>query len=254
MKKTHDLKYYKEKIRNKEIMKGNVKIVQKHETLDSDVVIVDLGGRKGIITREEIDYKLKLKSLTGFIGRLVHFVPIGIIEETGDILLSRKLAQELKEDEIIGRLIDGEVFDAQITHFVSYGAFVEIEGISGLLRNSDFSDDHTKIKDIRHIGDRIKVKLQHVSEDKERLSFEVLEKYENPTVMNLDNFERNQVVVGRIVTIKPWGVFVNIAPGLDALCNVPATIEIEEDLKVSFRIKKVIKDEGKVRGKIIRTL
>ena len=82
--------------------------------------------------------------------------------------------------------------------------------------------------------------------------FEAVKKYKSPTIMSIDSL-KNQVVLGVVRSIKPWGVFVQIAPNLDALCS-PDVVELEEDMKVSIKITKVIKEEKKVRGKILNVL
>ena len=71
--------------------------------------------------------------------------------------------------------------------------------------------------------------------------------------MDINSFEKNQIVLGVVRNIQPFGVFVQIAPNLDALCS-PDIAEIEEDMKVSVRITKVDKAAGRVRAKILNIL
>lgn len=247
------LNVFKKAMETKEVMKGLVKMVQFDKTLDSDILALDLDGVKGIIVREEVDHEVNWKSLVGFIGRDVSFVVKSVDEETGTIYCSRKDAQNILKEVIVERLCEGEVFNAQIVNILKYGAYVEIEGISGLLKNVDFADDYTTIEDILKVGNTVNVKLKKVSSNG-KLIFEAIEKYKNPTIMEFDMFERDQVVLGVVRNVKPWGIYVCIAPGLDALCPVPGTGEIEEGMKVSFRITQVKPEEERVRGKIIRTL
>lgn len=247
------LNVFRKAMENKEIMKGVVKLVQYNKDLGTDILALDLDGVKGVIVREEADHEVKWKSLVGFIGREVNFIVKSIDEETGTVFCSRKEAQEILKGEIIERLCEGEVFNAKIVNILKYGAYVEIEGISGLLKNVDFADDYTAIEDVLKVGDTVNVKLKKVSAN-DKLIFEAVEKYKNPTIMEFDMFERDQVVLGVVRNVKPWGVYVCIAPGLDALCPIPGTGEIEEGMKVSFRITQVKPEEKRVRGKIIRTL
>ena len=247
------LNVFRKSMKNKEIMKGVVKLVQFDKGLDTDILALDLDGVKGIIVRDEVDHEVNWKSLVGFIGREVNFTVQRIDEETGTVFCSRKEAQEILREEIFERLCEGEVFNARIVNILKYGAYVEIEGISGLLKNVDFADDYTAIEDVLKVGDTVNVKLKKVSANN-KLIFEAVEKYKNPTIMEFDIFERDQVVLGVVRNVKPWGVYVCIAPGLDALCPIPGTGEIEEGMKVSFRITQVKPEEQRVRGKIIRTL
>lgn len=244
---------YKQAQEEKQVLKGLVKIVQYDEELESDVLILDLDGVKAIIKREEVDLEVEWKSLVGFLGREVYFTVLEVDEENDRLFCSRKEAQKIKKDEIVERLTEGEVFTAQIINILKYGAYVEIEGVTGLLKNVDFAEDYTAVGDILKVGDKVNVKLKKITEN-DKLTFEAVEKYKNPTIMEFDMFERNQVVLGVVRNVKPWGAYVNIAPGLDALCPIPGTGELEEGMKVSFRITQVRKDEQRVRGKIVRIL
>ena len=248
-----ELMKYIKAMEDKKILRGLVVLTQYDEKLDTEMLLMDLEGIKGIITREEVDYQMEWKSLVRFVGQEIYFTVKEVDEENNIVYCSRKEAQELIEEEIIERLKNGEIFEATITGIVRYGAYVEINGIYAILRNIDFSDDYVKVGDVLKVGDKIKVKLQNVSENK-RLRVEAVEKYELKTVMNFDAFERDQVVLGVVNGIKPWGAYVTIAPGLDALCPIPLIGEIEEGTKVSFRITQVQKDKERVRGKIVRIL
>jgi len=248
-----ELRKYINAMEDKKILKGLVVLTQYDEELDTEMLLMDLEGIKGIITREEVDYQMEWKSLVRFVGQEIYFTVKEVDEENNIVYCSRKEAQELMEEEIIERLKNGEIFEATITGIVRYGAYVEINGIYAILRNIDFSDDYVKVGDVLKVGDKIKVKLQNVSENK-RLRVEAVEKYELKTVMNFDAFERDQVVLGVVNGIKPWGAYVTIAPGLDALCPIPLIGEIEEGTKVSFRITQVQEDKKRVRGKIVRIL
>lgn len=246
-------KKYQKAMEDKAILKGMVRLVKFEETVNDDALILDLDGVKGVVAKVDVDSKLKLKSLVNFVGREVSFVVTKIDREHQQILCSRALAQNVTDENIMARLNDGEAFQAQIINILKYGAYVEIDGVTGLLKNVDFAEDYTTIEEMMSVGDKITVKLKKFSENG-RLIFEAVNKYKNPTIMDLDMFEKNQVVLGVVRSIKPWGVFVQIAPNLDALCSMPSTGEIEEDMKVSFKITKVIKEQKKVRGKILKVL
>lgn len=246
-------KVYEKAMNNKEILKGLVKVVQFNTELDTDVLVLDLDGVKGVIVREDVDLEVEWKSLVGFLGRDVSFVVKEIDKDAGVVICSRKDAQAILKEEVVERLREGEVFNAQVINVLKYGAYVEIDGVTGLLKNVDFADDYTTVGEVLKVGDTVNVKLKKVSSN-DRLIFEAIEKYKNPTIMSFDMFERDQVVLGAVRNVKPWGVYVCIAPGLDALCPIPGTGEVEEGMKVSFRITQIKQDEQRVRGKIVRIL
>lgn len=244
---------YQKAMQGKQVLKGLVKVVQYDQELGTDVLILDLDGVKAVIKREDVDLEVEWKSLVGFLGREVNFTVVEIDQEKDLLFCSRKDAQAVKKQEVVERLTEGEVFNAQVINILKYGAYVEIEGVTGLLKNVDFADDYTTIAEVLKVGDKVNVKLKKISSN-DRLIFEAIEKFKNPTIMGFQMFERDQVVLGVVRNVKPWGAYVCIAPGLDALCPIPGTGEIEEGMKVSFRITQVRDDEQRVRGKIVRIL
>lgn len=241
-------------LNSKETLTGVVKMIQRDDELDTDILILDLPGEvKGIITREELDADVNWKSLVNFVGKEVYFKVLSVDEQNGIVYCSRKAAQQEIKAEIVERLKNGEVFDAEIINILRYGAYVDINGITGLLKNVDFSVDHTTVGDVFKVGDKVKVKLKKISANG-RIVFEANEKYQSPTIMNFDIFKRDQVVLGTIRNIKPFGVYVCIAPNLDALCPLPPFGNIEEGMKVSMRITRVMPEERRIRGKILKVL
>lgn len=249
----NSVSFYQKAMTKKEILKGLVKVVQHSEQLNTDILVLDLEGVKGIIVRDEVDGDVKWKSLVGFIGREVNFIVTSVDKESNTIFCSRKEAQAIQSAIIIERLQNGEVFSAHIVNILNYGAYVEIQGVTGLLKNADFAEDYTSISDVLKGGEVINVKLKKISSNN-KLIFEAVEKYKNPTIMSFDMFEKDQVVFGVVRNVKPWGIYVCIAPGLDALCPIPGTGEIEEGMKVSFRITQIKADENRIRGKIVRII
>lgn len=252
------LEFYKAKVGTNEICKGVVSIVEYDKKLDSEVLIINLRGAKGIITKEEVDLDLNIPSLTNFVGREVSFVVKKVNEKNGVVIGSRREAQALTKKGIMDRLSDGEAFKAQIVNILPHGAYVEIEGVTGLLKNTDFAEDFTKIEDMHSQGDKINVKLKKISSN-DLLLFEATKKYCNPSTIKAEDLAEGQTVLGVIRSIKPFGVFVNVAPYLDVLCSIDAE-EYEEDKKVQITIESIKDKEfnGKVikryKGKIIKVL
>lgn len=248
-----DIAFLKSAMKKEEVLKDVVVLTQKEKDTDKAFLALDFNEYKGIIKEEEVDLFMSWKSLERFVGQDVIFTVIEIDEEEKVVYCSRKKAQEIMCTETMTKLSEGAEMQGKISGIVKYGAYVEVGGLYGLVKNTDFSDYHIPIGDVLKVGDPIKVKLKKVSEN-EKITFEPIEKYVVETIMSLDSFERDQVVLGEVNGVKPWGAYVNIAPGLDALCPIPPTDDIEIGMKVSFRITKVDQEEGRVRGKILRVL
>lgn len=261
---------FKELMEKGTILQGRVKLVQFDKTLNSDILLLDLNGVKAIIKKEDFDVKVTKQSLVPFVGAVLKFVIIDITED-GTLLCSRKLVKELERDVLIekmeeskkaeeeGRTEDVEVFEGKIVNIQKFGAYLNVKGTTVVLKNIDFSIDYTSVADLHKVGDVVKVKLNRVTSTK-KILVEAVEKYCNPTSVDFSTFSSEQVVLGRIRTIKPWGCYVCIAPNLDALAPVPdlTDYEVEEGMSVLFKIKQVIPAtegvEGRVRGKILEVV
>ena len=238
----------------KEIRKGRVILVQKDEKLGTNIAILDLNGTKGVIKEEDLDYEVKWRSLVPFVGKEIFYTIKEIDKENEIIYCSRKEAQELMRAGVIERLESGEEIVATMSSGSNYGAYFDIDGIYCTMKNTSFSDDHVNIKDIIKAGDSLTVKLVKIGKNSGRITVEPVVKYELPQREQLVNFEENQVIVGRIVTVKPWGIFVELSPGVDALCSVPPTIDVEVGLEVVLKINEVVPDKSRIRGKILKSI
>ena len=156
--------FYKRAMENKEILKGTVIRTQIDEELGSPIIEMDLDGMRGIIKKEDLDYQVEWDSLVSFVGMEIRYIVKDIDIENRIIYCSRKEAQEMVEKDVLEKLQAGEVFNATVTGLVKYGAYVEINGIYALLKNSDFSENHVRVKDVLHIGDSINIKLKKISD------------------------------------------------------------------------------------------
>ena len=137
-----------------------------------------------------------------------------------------------------------------------WGAFVSIMGISCVLRNCDFSNDATAVRDIYKKGDIIEgVKLRKIS-SKERISLEMKEKYTNPHSLSERNLKKGNIVLGMIRNVKEEQnrCFVGISKGFDLLASIPNGEKISEGQKVVCMITGVNLEGYGVRGRILNIL
>ena len=247
-------KYLEECIAKRQILKGQIRLVEHSEQYQTDVLFMDLNGVKAVIKREDFDIKDRGESLVKHIGATIKFLPIELTED-GTLICSRKIVKEYERDILISNLEKGEEYEGKIVHIENFGAYLSVKGTIVTLKNIDFSDDHTTIKDLHKVGDTIKVKLQRVTTTK-KILVQAVEKYCNPTFVDFSVYRANQVTLGRIRTIKPWGCYVCIAPNLDALASIPESpdVEIEEGMSVFLKIQKVDEVQRRVRGKILKVI
>ncbi|WP_156098849.1 S1 RNA-binding domain-containing protein [Carnobacterium inhibens] len=232
---------------------GIVLSSQYDEELASDVVKVEVSGIPVVITREELGCTPHNLPLMRYVGETIQFQLIEANEANGLVMGSAKKIKEKEFDKLYQELKDGKQFQAKVTKILRYGAYCVIGDISVQMLNKDFAEDHTTIGDVLEIGDTIDVRFKRITENK-NLRVEPLVRYKNGVSVSLTELEPNQVVLGTVRSVKKWGIFVRIAPNLDALCSIPSHLAVREGDKVSFRITQVLKEEKRVRGKIVRLI
>lgn len=237
-------------------MVGVVKSSEYSETYGQDVLHIKDDHTVVIMPREEIDVIFERGDLSTFVGRKIKFKVLDI-KEDGTVLVSRKTIKEEQRDAVIDELeqldengLPAEI-EADVINVKDFGAYLRYKGTVLILRNKDFAKDYTSVKEVVREGSKLKCKLIELSKTR-RIFVTVSNKYEVSSKVNLSMFKREQVVLGVVVALKPFGVFVRIAPGIDALCPVPLNFDPQEGDHVQFRILQVNEDTKRIRGKIVR--
>lgn len=174
------------------------------------------------------------------------------------ITLPMMQQQEALKASVLQGLQNGQVYESRLTGFSQYGGYVEVNGVTGHIRNSDFSDDHSDIREYLKAGDKVEVKCKEISSEG-YIFWEVVSKVRRSKPIEHD-FERDTIVLGRMARISNFpnsiGVFVNLKLGIDALCPLPRDIEIEEGARVTMKIETITPgqkptDPPRIRGHII---
>lgn len=225
-----DLEKIKNSISEKTIFYSEPFLLGKNEQNNEDYMLLKLPKSNNfyqdyecIIYNSEADAELKRESLVPLMGRNLPFIIIGIEEDSKFLLCSRKQAQEKIRASMNEDLQKGKIFEAVIIDFVLSGAYVEINGITGLLRNSNFSSDYTEVSEIYSVGDKINVKCKEIS-DTGRIIFETVSKFKRTEPIKF-NFKPNTIVTGKVINISQFkngtGAFVRIQRGVDVLCLLP---------------------------------
>ncbi len=232
-----------------------------------EYMMVTLGARSAVgkrnckITREHADADFKRGALMYLVGHHVPVVILGEDKETGLLTGSRKLAQEQLKQKMLPSLASAKEMKGTILCFTNYGAYVEVNGVVGMLKNTDYSIDYSEIKETRSFGDTIVVKAKEVTSEG-KVFWTVPEKFHREKPIEYD-VEPNTAVVGTVQSVKNFasgvGVFVRIATGLDALCILPQNIEVEVGNRVAVAINSVEKQDNeflppRVRGRILRVI
>lgn len=228
-------------------------------TMDLDAGI-KVGGEKCVIYNSEADCDNPNLRLMNLMGRRIPFVICGVDEEKGQLTCSRKRAQQLLKTMMLQGLQSGRVYEGEVVGFSRYGGYIEVGGITGHIRNSDFTSDHSDIREYVKIGDKVEVRCKEISPSDKYIFWEAVNKQHRTRPLSFD-FEPDTIVLGTVVRITDFGqstgVFVNLQLGIDALCPLPRDLEIEENSRVSVKIETVSPgkrptDPPRIRGRIIR--
>jgi small subunit ribosomal protein S1 len=140
-------------------------------------------------------------------------------------VLSRRavLEEERKEvrEQILGRLQPGQVVEGKISNIVDFGAFVDLEGIDGLIHISELSWSHVNHpSEVVSIGDTVRVKVLDIDRDRQRISLGLKQTQEDPWQRVLNEYKEGDVVEGKVTKIVAFGAFVQILPGVEGLVHI----------------------------------
>src|SRR6202012_3877211 len=139
--------------------------------------------------------------------------------------LSRRavLEEERKEarQAILDRLQPGAVVEGQISNIVDFGAFVDLDGIDGLIHISELSWSHVNHpSEVLEIGQTVEVKVLDIDRDRQRISLGLKQTQNDPWQQVLESYHENDVVEGRVTKVVTFGAFVEILPGVEGLVHI----------------------------------
>lgn len=236
-------------IENKDILTGRIILVSREKSTGEQFVVVKVSGWQYKILDKDIDNELNIHSLANFLNRTVQFVVTEIVSP-GHAKASRAMAQKMTMKKTLEKIEKGDKVKAQVVNILPHGAYVDVDGVTGLLKNIDWASDTTAIGDIMHVGEYLYVKLKKRSSNG-TIIFEAVKKYTSPDALTIDGILEDSIVSGVVRAVQPFGVFVQVVVGYDALCSNRGMQELEEDDKVSVRITMVDKESKKIRGEIL---
>lgn len=182
-----------------------------------------------------------LSALNDLVGQFLSVVIITADQKEGKLIFSEKGPQEKEEkEEKVSRYEVGDVLDGEVTGAVDFGVFVKIEdGLEGLVHISEL--DWGLVEDTRalyKVGDKVKVKVIEVKDDKISLSIKQLK--ENPWVTAASKYEKDQIVEGVIIKFNKHGALASIEEGVAGLVHI-SEFENEAKLKETLSLGNVYK-------------
>ncbi len=186
-------------------------------------LILDLGVR-GFLPASLVDIR-RVQDLDEFLGRELRCKVIELNRSRNNVVLSRRavLEDERKEmrQAILDRLSPGDVIEGQISNIVDFGAFVDLDGMDGLIHISELSWSHVNHpSEVLDIGQTVKVKVLDIDRERQRISLGLKQTQTDPWQQVVDSYREDDVVEGRVAKVVTFGAFVEILPGVEGLVHI----------------------------------
>ncbi|HEY6055820.1 MAG TPA: 30S ribosomal protein S1 [Gaiellaceae bacterium] len=186
-------------------------------------LILDLGVR-GFLPASLVDIR-RVQDLDEFMGKELRCKVIELNRSRNNVVLSRRavLEDERKEQrqQILDRLQPGDVVEGQISNIVDFGAFVDLDGMDGLIHISELSWSHVNHpSEVLEIGQTVKVKVLDIDRDRQRISLGLKQTQSDPWQQVIDAYGEGDVVQGKVTKVVTFGAFVEILPGVEGLVHI----------------------------------
>jgi len=223
-------------------------------------MIVDVFGIEAFLPGSQIDVH-PIRDYDQFVGKTMEFKVVKINQEFRNVVVSHKalIEQEIEaqKKEIIGKLEKGQILEGTVKNITSYGVFVDLGGVDGLIHITDLSwgrvDDPHKVVEL---DQKINVVILDFDDEKRRIALGLKQLTPHPWDALDPNLKVGDHVKGKVVVIADYGAFVEIQPGVEGLIHVSEMSwsqhlrSAQEFLKVGDDVEAVIltldRDERKM--------
>ncbi|HEY5501287.1 MAG TPA: 30S ribosomal protein S1 [Candidatus Humimicrobiaceae bacterium] len=205
-------------------------VYQNDETVEGQVIeyvkgglILDIGLR-GFLPASLIDIK-KTRDLSSYIGERYACKIIEVDRNRNNVVLSRKaiIEDERKEQrkEVLDNIEVGQVRTGIITSIADFGAFVDVDGIDGLIHISELSWNHVKHpSEVVKVGQEVNVEILDIDCEKQRLSLGLKQTLKDPWVEKIKTYKIGDVIEGKVTRIVKFGLFVQIQEDMEGLVHI----------------------------------
>lgn len=201
-----------------EIIKGEVKCRTKGG------LIVDVFGIEAFLPGSQIDVK-PIRDYDVYVGKIMELKVVKINNEFKNVVVSHKalIEAELEEQkkQIMSGLEKGQVLEGVVKNITSYGVFVDLGGVDGLIHITDLSWGRIiHPEEIVQLDSKINVVILDFDDDKKRIALGLKQLTSHPWDAMQDTLEVGQKVKGKVVVLADYGAFVELAPGVEGLIHV----------------------------------
>ncbi len=186
-------------------------------------LILDLGVR-GFLPASLVDIR-RVQDLQEYVTQELNCRVIEMNRNRNNVVLSRRAVLEEERKEVRQQIIDelnvGDVVEGTISNIVDFGAFVDLDGIDGLIHISELSWTHINHpSEVLQVNQKVKVKVLDIDRDRQRISLGLKQTQEDPWQKIVAQHKVGDVVEGRVTKIVAFGAFVEIYEGIEGLVHI----------------------------------
>ena len=205
-------------LENEEIIKGYIKCRTKGG------MIVDVFGIEAFLPGSQIDVK-PIRDYDVFVGKTMEFKVVKINQEFKNVVVSHKalIEAELEQQkkEIIGKLEKGQVLEGTVKNITSYGVFIDLGGVDGLIHITDLSWGRVSDpKEVVELDQKLNVVILDFDDEKKRIALGLKQLTPHPWDALDTDLKVGDKVKGKVVVMADYGAFIEIAPGVEGLIHV----------------------------------
>ncbi|MEJ7840726.1 MAG: 30S ribosomal protein S1 [Rubrobacter sp.] len=191
-------------------------------------LILDIGLR-GFLPASLVDIR-RVRNLESFLGQKLECKVIELNRSRNNVVLSRRavLEEERKEEreKILTSLEEGQIIKGTVSNLVDFGAFVDLEGIDGLIHISELSWQHVDHpSEVVEVGEEVEVKVLEVDRDRERISLGLKQTRKDPWQEIVEEVNVGEQIQGRVTKLVSFGAFVEVAEGVEGLIHISELAE-----------------------------
>ena len=191
-------------------------------------LILDIGLR-GFLPASLVDIR-RVRNLEAFTGETLEAKVIELNRSRNNVVLSRRavLEEERKEERerILTDLEEGRIVTGTVSNLVDFGAFVDLEGIDGLIHISELSWNHVDHpSEVVEVGEEVEVKVLEVDRDRERISLGLKQTRKDPWQEIVERVNIGETIKGRVTKLVSFGAFVEVAEGVEGLIHISELAE-----------------------------
>ena len=205
-------------LENNEIITGNIKCRTKGG------LIADVFGIEAFLPGSQIDVK-PIRDYDMYVGKRMEFKVVKINHEFKNVVVSHKalIEAELEEQkkQIIGGLEKGQVLEGTVKNITSYGVFIDLGGVDGLIHITDLSWGRINHpEEVVELDQKLNVVILDFDDDKKRIALGLKQLSEHPWDTLPEEIQVGSKIKGKVVVMADYGAFIEIAPGVEGLVHV----------------------------------